>query len=171
MDAMETVRTTPSAPSRPAPGRDDLAHDRGARSGFSLIELAIVLSVLGLLLALTIPRYKAFLTTQRLHGSVENLAAEVRIARERAMATGVDQQVHFLEDTFNGDYHLHNSGVVSQVWSFPPGIHYTFAVGTLDTLRMKKDGTASPAHMIVLKDTYNRRDTLSVLSSGIVLVR
>jgi len=170
MDAMETVRTITTAP-RDRAGHDHALERRSPQSGFSLIELAIVLGVLAGLLALTVPRYRTFIATQRLRGSVENLASEIRVARERAMATGVDQPIHFFEDTYNADFHIHMyGGAISSVWSFPPGIHY-YPAGVQDTVRMKKDGSVSPALRVVLSNNYGRRDTLSVLSSGIVLLR
>jgi hypothetical protein len=91
------------------------------------------------------------------------------------MATGVDQPIHFYTDTYSADFHIHiGTSQISSNWSLPTGIRY-YPPGSTgaypDTLRMKKDGTASPARRVMLSDPYGRRDTLSVLSSGIVLIR
>lgn len=138
-------------------------------AGFSLIELTIVLGVITILLSFGVPAYKSFVSTQRLRGSTENLAAMIRLARERAMTQGQDQPLHFWEDAYDCDFHVHIGTVVSHQWSFPPGVHY--AAETTHTILMKKDGTADPSGVVILKNDRGRRDTLSVLSSGIVLLR
>ena len=138
-------------------------------AGFSLVELAMVLVIFGLIIGIAVPRYGVFMATQRLVGSTQNLAAEVRIARERAMSLGVDQPLHFYEDTWNCDFHVHTGAGITSTWSFPPGVHY--ATGSTIAITMLKDGSASPSGKVVLQDTRGRRDTLSILASGIVLIR
>ena len=143
---------------------------RNPETGFSLIELAIVLGVLGILLAMTVPRYRSFITAQRLHGSTENLAALVRVSRERAMATGVDQPLHFYENNSGSDFHVHVPSVGrTSPWNFPPQIHY--ATGSTLSMTMLKDGSVDTPGPIILRDESGHRDTMSVLSSGIVLLR
>jgi prepilin-type N-terminal cleavage/methylation domain-containing protein len=143
---------------------------RSAPAGFSLIELLVALASASILLAIGVPAYQSYLATQRLKGSVENLAAFARVARERAMATGVDQPLHFREDTYDADFHVHIVGSsASSLWSFPRGIHY--AAGSTNTITMKKNGTAWPAGLVLLRNDRGRQDTLSVLASGIVLLR
>ncbi len=142
--------------------------DRADR-GFTLIELGIVLVVFGLLLAITVPGYHSYVMTQRLRGSAEDLAALVRLTRARAMTTGVDQPIHFYANTYNADFHVHVGTTISYPWSFPPGVHY--AGGSTLAITMAKDGSASPAGLVILRDDNGDQDTLSVLSSGIVLIR
>lgn len=136
--------------------------------GFSMVELLIVLAVFALLVAMAIPGYASYVASHRLRGSVENLASQVRLARERAMTVGVDQPVHFYENLYDADFHVHAAGVVSYRWSLPRGVHYA---ASNPNVTMRKDGTASSSMYVVLRDDRGEQDTLSILTSGIVLTR
>ena len=91
-------------------------------AGFTLVELAVVLIVVGIVVALSAPAFKSFLDTTRLRGASQNVAAQVLMARERALATGVAQPIHFALDSTNaGDYHVHANGVTTG-FDLPRGI-------------------------------------------------
>jgi type II secretion system protein H len=69
---------------------------RGARGGrgFTLIEVLAVVAILALVAMLVVPNLGA-LRTRRLRASAERLAAEVELARQRAVATGVPHRLYF----------------------------------------------------------------------------
>jgi len=137
--------------------------------GFSLIEMAATLLVLGLIAAIGIPVFRGFSDRHRLGGATENIAAQIRIARERAIATGVEQTLYFQLDTLHSDYRLHHAGSVAAVWSLPPGVVYDESpADDLDTLRLERDGRASHAGSIVLVDARGFRDTIGIQRSGLV---
>jgi len=54
--------------------------------GFSTIELMVVLVILGITLAATIPSFRNSLKTQRLDGAADRIAVKMRLARSRAIA-------------------------------------------------------------------------------------
>ena len=147
-----------------------------AERGFSLVELAIVLVVMGLLFAFSVPGFKRISSTFQLRGATENVAGQLRLAREKAIATGVDQPIHILNTT---TYHIHYqspANIISTTWTLPTGI--TFAtVG--DWYYMAPDGrfyqnsshTVTGSNIIVLANTRGARDTVSVQLSGLILIR
>ncbi len=146
-----------------------------AERGFSLIELAIVLTVMGIIFAFSIPNFQRISSTFQLRGAAENVAAQLRMARERAVATGVEQPVHFVSSTV---YHMHYSSGIGIVWTLPRGI--TFTSATLgDWYYMASDGrfyqnsthTTSGSNCIVLSDTRGVLDTVSVQPSGFISIR
>jgi len=141
---------------------------RRTDSGFSLMELMIVLVILGLLLAFSIPAYQSYLSSQRLRGTTQQLASIARLSRERAMALGVDQNLHYFLN-YGVDFHVHVGAVPSYLVKFPPGVQY--ATGSVISITMKKDGSANPSGRVILQNDKGIRDTMSVLSSGIVLLR
>jgi prepilin-type N-terminal cleavage/methylation domain-containing protein len=143
--------------------------------GFTLVEMAVTILVLGLLFAFSIPAYQNVSASYKLKGATESVAAQLRMAREKAIATGMDQPMHFVYgwvDPIDGvvsDYHIHYaSGFSPAKWRLPRGITY-FSVGVNPT--MNRDGRASASGNIILRDTRGYRDTVSVQMSGLVLTK
>lgn len=143
---------------------------RSRTSGFTLVEMAVVILIFGMLFAFSIPAYQSINRSYQLKGATENLAAQLRMARSKAMATGVDQPMHFSPNNpVNSDYHIHlASGVIPAKWKFPRGITY-YSIGLNPT--MKSDGRSDQSGLVILQDTKGNRDTVSVLTSGLVLVK
>jgi prepilin-type N-terminal cleavage/methylation domain-containing protein len=56
------------------------------KRGFSLIELAIVVLIGGLVLAITTPSINTYLVKARLRDSASRFAGEMRLARQRAVS-------------------------------------------------------------------------------------
>jgi len=140
---------------------------RGSR-GFTLVEVAVTLGIFGLLLAISVPSLLGVNETHQLQGAAENLAGQLRLARETAIGTGQTQTMHFAMNDPSGttwDYHIHNGGTAGPGWSLPSGIsYYTVTVNpTFGT-----DGRASSSGMIVLQNARGERDTVSLQVSGLV---
>jgi prepilin-type N-terminal cleavage/methylation domain-containing protein len=138
--------------------------------GFTLIELAIVLTVMGLLLAFAVPGVSRLSQSHQLQGAAENIAAQVRVAREKAIATNSDIMFHVNTGYAATPYHVHTNGVISMFWKLPNGITFDPASNGANTT-LKKDGTASNSMTVVIKDRLGNRDTVSVLMSGLVLTK
>ena len=142
---------------------------RSRARGFTLVEMAVAILVLGLLFAFSIPAYQNVSSSYQLKGATENIAAQLRLAREKAIATGMDQPMHFTPNWMGSDYHIHYpSGFVPAKWKLPRGITL-YSVSWHPT--MLRDGRADQSSLIVLKDTRGIRDTVSVQMSGLVLTK
>jgi len=150
--------------------------------GFSLVELAVTLVILGLVLAFSIPAYQSFSTGQRLHGAAENIAAQMRMMREVAISSGTTQTMHFSYAYNPGggvpisDYHIHNNFVVGATWRLPRGITYNWSAGTVSAYDIQKDGrvysgTTPLSGMVIVQDANSNYDTVSVIASGLVLTK
>ena len=140
-------------------------NDDGNR-GFTLVELAMVLVVLGLLFSFCIPAFHSLSASQQLKGAGENLAVQLRMAREKAIATGVVQPMHFVGTNV---YHIHYPTGIAAAWTLPTGISFTSSMN--DWYRMQADGRCDNSGDIVLRDPRGDRDTVSVQLSGLVLTR
>jgi prepilin-type N-terminal cleavage/methylation domain-containing protein len=134
--------------------------------GFSLVELAIVLVVFGLLLAFSIPTFHSIMTTQQLKGATENIAAQLRIAREKAIATGVTQPMHFVGTNV---YHIHYPTGIATAWTLPTGVQFTTSLNSW--YRMQSDGRCDNSGLVVVQDQRGIRDTVSIQLSGLVLTK
>jgi type II secretion system protein H len=146
---------------------------RGSRtpSGFTLIELMIVITIMGLLFTFTIPALNAFRQSSDMASSARNIARQLLLAREKAISTGQMQQLRFMAN-FQGtsDYHVWNGTSQVLSWKLPKNITYNWATGTNNTYRMTPDGRCMDSGLIILTDARGHADTVSVLSSGLVLV-
>ncbi len=141
--------------------------------GFTLVELAVTILVLGLLFAFSIPAFQSVSQSYQLKGATENLASQIRLAREKAIATGVDQPLHFTPNwNYLGaisDYHIHYpSGHAVPIARLPRGITF-YSIGVNPT--MFRDGRMNASGNIILQDQRGNRDTVSVQMSGLVLTK
>ncbi len=148
--------------------------------GFTLVEIAVTILLIGLLLAFSVPAFRTVSNTYQLKGTTENVAAQVRMAREKAIATGQAQTVHLYLNTYDADYHIHNGGYVGAKWSFPVGILYYWGASTLPSqaVTMRPDGRAydpfsgaPTSGFVILQDGRGQRDTVSIQASGLVLTK
>jgi len=139
--------------------------------GFSLVEMAVVLVVFGLVLAFGIPSFQSFNTHHQLKGATENIAAQMRMMREVSISSGTNQTMHFFYQTLGGDYHIHNGAIQGGTWSLPNNITYYWGAGTNSVMSSGPDGRMTSFGLIILQDPKGDKDTVSVMASGLVLVQ
>jgi prepilin-type N-terminal cleavage/methylation domain-containing protein len=161
----ETVSTTGHDAQERNEGRRDVT--RHPERGLSLSELMVVLAMMGVIFAAGGLALGSFNNVQKLKGASENIAMQLRLSREKAIATGQDQVLHFVIDSLGTDYHVHRGGIETG-WELPKGISYTWATSTVRGVTMRKDGRASNSLLIIIRDDRGRRDTVSVQMSGMV---
>ena len=144
--------------------------DRGGR-GFSLIELTIVITIMGIMFAIGIPNYLTYRRSQELKGAAQNIASQIRLARATAIMTGRTQRFHLYQNFSGYDYHVHDdTGPVKSGWSLPDGITYSWGT-SLVGVDLDKDGRASTTLDIELIREDGQRDTVFVQKSGMVFMR
>jgi len=150
---------------------------RSRSAGFTLVEIAVTILLLGMLFALAVPTVSQLSGSYHLKTASENLAGQIRLGRERAIATGINQHFHFITIT-NADYFIidHMTAVQTGNWKFPKGVTYFNGAGTISWVDMAPDGRAkwgtNPASgMIIIQDQRGVRDTVSIQASGLVLTQ
>ena len=67
----------------------------GHRTGFSLLEMLIVLCVLGIVLAIVLPSYGRFASNQRTLAASHLLASDLRVAQQEAVTRRAEVSVTF----------------------------------------------------------------------------
>jgi len=137
--------------------------------GFSLIELAVVMLIFGIVIATGIPSFIKYRRDQELVTASQNIASQIRLYRATAMVTGRVQRFHLYYNFSGYDYHVHdNNGPVAKGWKLPKGVTYSWG-GSLVGIDLTPDGRASNSVDIELVRDDGVRDTVSVQMSGQVL--
>ena len=137
--------------------------------GFSIIELLMVVLVMGIVIAMSIPAYQKINQDWQVKGATQAISGRIQLARARAMATGVTQTVNCDTTVAPNSLWILNGTQNSTTWPLPRGLQ--FDVGSGGTFNITSDGRASTSRTIVLRNLNGRRDTVSVEVSGLVLVR
>ena len=78
------------------------SHRKLSRRGFTLVELMVVISAMGLLIALSVPGVRSWLRSMKLNGEVNSMAMMMRTARSIAINRNSD--VLFVFDQSEGEY-------------------------------------------------------------------
>ena len=77
-------------------------------SGFTMIELLIVVAMLGVLLAIAVPNYMDYLPKYRASGAARQLFTEMQTTKMKAISENNDYVITF--DTSNNSYRVYDDG-------------------------------------------------------------
>jgi prepilin-type N-terminal cleavage/methylation domain-containing protein len=136
--------------------------------GFTLVELAIVLTMVGVLLAVVLGGAGKFTQDRQLRASAVAVTRQLQLARSTAMATGSPQVVQLVTAsspnalTFGGGGQ-HRRFALPRNVRFGPGGATTYAFDTY--------GRTSSSYDIVMSNAKGWSDTVSVQVSGLVVAR
>lgn len=141
------------------------------KRGFSLIELAIVVLIGGLVLAITTPSINRYLIHARLRDSASRFAGEMRLARQKAVSN--NSRAWFW--TWNGSnyYYVGEQRWLGAqlwggtVWKGPYYLPSTVRViganwGGLNYFWYTPDGRSNASGLVRLTSTMGEVDTLTV---------
>lgn len=144
-----------------------MQHDASDNRGFSLIELMMVVLCFGLLVAFSVPGYLRWSQTQQLRGASENLVETLQLQRTRAMATGQTVTINF--NTSGGQGWTVLGGGQMYKKRLPRGVRYESVNPA--TINLTRDGRVNNSALVVFKNQRGAQDTVSVLASGLALIR
>ncbi len=145
-------------------------------SGYTLIELAVVLVILGLLFGFSIPSFRSYRQSQMLEAARENLVGQLRLGRQKAISMQHEQKLAFSTGANNYTVQDLATGETLGPFTFPNGIvledaSIVVAGVSGSTITALTDGRFSGSGDFVLRDAKGGRDTVSVQASGLALSR
>ncbi|HKQ62864.1 MAG TPA: GspH/FimT family pseudopilin [Candidatus Polarisedimenticolaceae bacterium] len=141
----------------------------GGRSGFSLPELLVVVSLIALALLVIVPIVAEKVRDIRLRSAVDGLVVTLRAARMVAVAQRVPISVSVATDPANYYEYQNARGELHQV-KLPPG---TQILSAASPIRFEPDGQAVGAGTIVIEAQLTRAERLrwTITANAIGLVR
>ena len=88
-------------------------------NGFTLIELAIVIAIIGILSSFAVPAYNEWLPKYRLKNAVMDLQATLNSTKIEAIKSNSEWAIVF--DTANDSYHICSDDGANNNWDGPSG--------------------------------------------------
>jgi prepilin-type N-terminal cleavage/methylation domain-containing protein len=87
--------------------------------GFTLIELAIVIAIIGILSSIAVPVYHAWFPKYRLKKAVMDLRANMNATKLEAIKNNGEWAIFF--DTSSNSYHICSDDGANNIWDGPSG--------------------------------------------------
>jgi prepilin-type N-terminal cleavage/methylation domain-containing protein len=125
MMRMKTTRGTGPALCPPFMSRRQSTAKRLQR-GYSLAEMLVVVSIIGILTMITIPNFTAMYRASQLKNSLRQFATDLRGARQRAVAQNAIVRINFNDGAAPGRYTIaqtRNNGATWQRVGFPRALY------------------------------------------------
>jgi Tfp pilus assembly protein FimT len=134
----------------------------------------IVIGILGLIAALTIPNIRGFLETWKLNGETQELVSTLRTARSAAVKRNVDVVFSFdiANDTYfyfeddDGDGGHDNDEYMSETREMSPGIIITAHTLPSATLTFGNKGETGSSGTITLKNSCNKVKSIRIMGGS-----
>jgi len=145
-------------------------------SGYTLVEIAVVILILGLLFGFSVPLFSSYRQSQMLEAATQNLVGQLRLGRQKAISMQHEQRLTFSVGTNTYTVEDLATGETFGPFGFGNGVvledaSIVVAGVTGATITALTDGRYSGSGEFVLRDAKGVRDTVSVQASGLALNR
>lgn len=132
--------------------------------GFTLIELMIVISILGLIIVMSLPNYSRFIQGWKLNGEAQQFTSVLRTARSTAIMKNIDVVFTFNNKTNTYSYFedanknskLDSGEYQSATYTLYPGISIIAYTLSSSTLTFGSKGNTQESGSITLINSNNK---------------
>lgn len=140
------------------------------QSGFSLVELLIVIGTITILSSIAVPALRAYQPNLKLQAESRQLTADLRLAQQM---TVTEQLIYYVEiDNISGRYYLKKQTAPAspiKTISLNPAINFQEVTGfTNNSIIFNSYGAVSEAGRIILANLQGKTVTIEVKPSGYV---
>jgi len=138
--------------------------------GFTLVELMISISIMGLITVLAVPGFTRFLQSWKLQGDANQFATVLRTARAAAVTkntsvvftfdTDADNYFYFEDNDRDG---THDGGeYLSATYNLETGIAFAGHTLSSSTLTFGSIGNTRESGSVTFRNTFNRTRTVRI---------
>ena len=158
-----------------------LKHNRGV-SGFTVMELVVVIALAMLVTGIAVPSLMAWLPTLRLSNAARQVATDLQVARMKAISQNTKFRINFVSTTTyrferdtnnNGTYEI-PSEIESGPFSLPEGIDVTTIGATWEFqprgTAASNAGAGSTISSITFQNSGNETKTVEIALVGRVKI-
>lgn len=97
-------------------------------SGFTLVEISIVITIIGLMVALVLPEFNKTIGRYNLHSSARLLASDIRSVQQKAIKNE-SSNFNILFNTTSDRYYLRSGITPYKTVNLPSSVHLVFVKG------------------------------------------
>ena len=138
--------------------------------GFSLVELMVAITILGIVLVMSLPAFGRFVHTWRLKGSTEQLATALRTARSTAVMkhtnavfqVDLNRNEYFYFEDINGNGSRESSEYRSATYELATGISFQGHTLPSAVITFGPKGNTSSSGTITLQDLANKTKAVRI---------
>ena len=134
------------------------------KTGFTLLELLVVMTIIAIVTAASLPSFLKFTKTSRLRAAARNLTTALRTARRYAITKRTSYATAiYMNDCSNikNAFTFYDSSGGRELKYAPANITFT-AADTFKKLTFKPRGTVDDAYTITVNDSEGRKIDITI---------